>query len=69
MLFELLTHSHCSIKKLNPALNDLTHVDEILKSLVNHISYLHLVNGVSGRDTVLIGCVSVCLCVCAQWTG
>jgi len=27
------------------------------------------VNGVNGRDTVFVRCVSVCVCVCMQWAG
>jgi len=33
------------------------------------IYYLRRVNEVNGRDNVLVRCVFVCLCVCAQRTG
>jgi len=31
--------------------------------------YLRQLNGVNGRDTVFVLCVSVCVCVLAQRTG
>jgi len=31
--------------------------------------YPRQVNGVNGGNTVFVRCVSVCVCVCAQWTG
>jgi len=33
------------------------------------VYYLRKENGVNGGNTVFVQCVSVCVCVCAQWTG
>ena len=32
---------------------------------LNGLLYLRQANGVNGGDTVFIGCLSVCLCVCS----